>query len=113
MSSKPDDHMTPGPPLHAVARARDPAALNANSATAAQPRTRRILHAFTLIKTAARSGLARSAGIYVVSYAVSLGIPMLILPFMTFYIDPDGFGHLAMFQMLMAVSIGVIGFSLQ
>jgi O-antigen/teichoic acid export membrane protein len=60
-----------------------------------------------------RSQVARSATIYLCSYAISLGIPFFLLPVMTRYIDPEGYGHVAMFQMLLAIMSGVIGFSLR
>lgn len=63
--------------------------------------------------TGLRSQLTRAAGIYLVTYAISLGVPFLLLPIMTYYIQPQGYGHLAMFQMLMAIACGIIGFSLR
>lgn len=60
-----------------------------------------------------RSQVARSVTIYLGSYAVSLGIPFLLLPVITRYIDPDGYGHLAMFQMLLTAVSGLVGFSLR
>lgn len=60
-----------------------------------------------------KSRLATSAMIYLASYLISLGVPFLLLPIMTQYIDPDGYGRLAMLQMLLSIAGVIIVFSLR
>src|SRR5207302_1043367 len=65
------------------------------------------------LRNAVESQLARAATLYLFSYGVSLGISFILLPVFTFYIDPEGYGHFASFQVLLAIAAGIIGLSFQ
>src|SRR2546423_9293066 len=65
------------------------------------------------LRNAVKSQLARAATLYLFSYGVSLGISFILLPVFTFYIDPEGYGHFASFQVLLAVAAGIVGLSFQ
>jgi O-antigen/teichoic acid export membrane protein len=68
---------------------------------------------FREVRDALQSQSARSAGIYVISLGISIGVPFLLLPILTRYIEPSGYGTLSMLQALITLTSGVASFGLR
>jgi O-antigen/teichoic acid export membrane protein len=61
----------------------------------------------------AKSKSARAAMIYMTSTSLNLGIPFLLLPILTRYLEPSDYGRAAMFQGIVSISNTITGFSLR
>lgn len=57
-----------------------------------------------------RSQFFRSAGLYTLANALNSAIPLLLLPVLTRYLNPEEYGLVAMFTVLTAVVVAIAGF---
>ena len=55
------------------------------------------------------SQLFRLAGVYTIANAINSGIPLLLLPVLTRYLSPQEYGLVAMFTVLTAVVVAIVG----
>ena len=58
------------------------------------------------------SSLFRSAGIYTVSNALTQGLPFFLLPILTHYLDPEEYGILSMFQVVVGIATPIISLNI-
>ncbi len=65
-----------------------------------------------MLKQILRSSLFRTAGVYTVSRVINAAIPFLMLPVMTRYLAPADYGIVAMFSILMSLSMPLIGLNI-
>ncbi|MFK7800617.1 MAG: lipopolysaccharide biosynthesis protein [Anaerolineae bacterium] len=60
-----------------------------------------------------QSKLMRSAAIYTITGTINSGIPFLLLPILTRYLDPEQYGIVAMFSSIILIVLPFIGLNVQ
>ena len=56
-----------------------------------------------------KSGLFSGAAIYLVTSLMNAAIPFMLLPILTRYLEPEEYGQIAMFQVLVNALAAVVG----
>lgn len=68
-----------------------------------------IKSAWERLRSLLSSGLGRSAGIFFLANVIGAAIPFLLLPVLTRHLTPTDYGILAMFQVLVGITIPFVG----